>query len=283
MAKLRIMSNNVWRNDKNLPAWEANGYDCAVETRVPGLFKAYRETLPDIIGIQECSPRMADLLMREFSGEKMPYMLIWGKDSPIIYRTDKFELVDSELFIYGDRVPGYDEEFKNYHPKAYCAAVFRVKENGKMFVFGNTHLWWKSGNPANKNYLPHSDEAREYFLGQLMDSVDLLVKKYNCPSIIVGDMNAKCDSPALKAAFERGYLHAHDVAAEYADETMGMHYCYGDGFDTKPYPKTFADSIDHILIRGFEDGFVRRFERFSPDYYMPLSDHFPVWIDVEFN
>ena len=30
-----------------------------------------------------------------------------------------------------------------------------------------------------------------------------------------------------------------------------------------------------------ERGFVRCFERFSPDYYLPLSDHSPVFVDVE--
>ena len=41
------------------------------------------------------------------------------------------------------------------------------------------------------------------------------------------------------------------------------------------------DAIDHILVTGAEDGFVRRFERFSPDYYFPLSDHSPAFVDVE--
>lgn len=282
MEKLRIMSNNVWRNDKNLPAWESKGHDCAVETRVLGLFKVYEETLPDIIGFQECSPRMVDLLMRKFSGENMPYMLIWGKDTPILYRTDKFEIVDTEFLIYPEEVTGYEGAFNNYLTKSYCIAVFRSKENGKLMIFASTHLWWMSADPASKSYAPHSNEARAYQLNMLIDRVSELENKYNCPSIIVGDMNARIDSLALQSAFKRGYVHAHDIAAEYADETMGMHYCYGDGFDTKPYLKGFADSIDHILLRGFEDGFVRRFERYSPDYYMPLSDHFPVFIDAEF-
>ena len=39
--------------------------------------------------------------------------------------------------------------------------------------------------------------------------------------------------------------------------------------------------IDHILISDAPEGFVRRFERYTPEYYMPLSDHFPVFADVE--
>lgn len=64
----------------------------------------------------------------------------------------------------------------------------------------------------------------------------------------------------------------HDAAVEFADETQGYHNCGGNGFKS---------AIDHILVRGAEDGFVRRFERFSPEYYLPLSDHSPVFVDVE--
>ncbi|MBR5538280.1 MAG: endonuclease/exonuclease/phosphatase family protein [Clostridia bacterium] len=281
--KLRIMSNNIWWIDNNSPAWEEKGENCSAEVRIPGFVRMYSETNPDVIGIQECSRKMVDLLMREISAKKLPYALAWGKDTPVLYRTDRFELVNTEFLIYPEKVQGYEGSFNNHLTKSYCIAVLRIKESGKLFIFASTHLWWMSSDPASKNYAQYSDEAREYQLKMLIDRVTELEKKYGCPSIIAGDMNTRYDSLALKAAFVRGYVHAHDVAAEYADETMGMHYCYGDRFDTKPYQKGFTESIDHILLRGFEDGFVRRFERFSPDYYMPLSDHFPVWIDVELN
>ena len=38
--------------------------------------------------------------------------------------------------------------------------------------------------------------------------------------------------------------------------------------------------IDHILIKFAPVDFVRRFERYTPDYYLPLSDHSPVFADV---
>lgn len=283
MAKLRIMSNNIWWCDGNLPKWEEKGDDCSPEVRIPGFIRTYTETAPDLIGLQESGRKMTDLLMREISAKKMPYALIWGKDTPILFRTDKFEVVDTEFLIYPEEIPGYEGSFNNHVTKSYCIAVLRVKENGKLFVFATTHLWFKSGDPESKQYQPYSDEARAYQLCMLIDRVTEVEKKYNAPSIIVGDMNARYDSLALQEAFKRGYVHAHDAAVEYANELQGMHYCYADRYDTKPYEGGFVYSFDHILIRGFDEGFVRRFDRFFPDYYMPLSDHFPVWIDVEFN
>ena len=278
---LRIMSNNIWRCDENNEIWRSFGADCSAEARVPGLFRVYRETEPDVIGLQECSPHMADLLMRLFSKQKLPYALLWGKDTPIIYRTDKFEVSHTEFLIYPEEIEGHDGSFNNQQTKSYCIAVFREKESGKQLIFATTHLWWKSSDPANKNYQPYSDEARAVQLNLLMDRLDELEKVYACPIIFVGDLNATPDSLAVQAAFARGYRHAYDLAVEYRNETQGMHYCYPDRYDTEPYPLQFDQSIDHILLRGEEEGCVRRFDRYAPDYYMPFSDHFPVWIDME--
>ena len=87
---------------------------------------------------------------------------------------------------------------------------------------------------------------------------------------------------AVDAAFARGYRHAHDIATEFADERDGYHYCYPDGYKMYDNPKPFKNGIDHIIIKGEPEGFVKRFERFTPEYYMPLSDHFPVYIDIEY-
>ncbi|MBP3705082.1 MAG: endonuclease/exonuclease/phosphatase family protein [Clostridia bacterium] len=277
----KIMSNNIWRCDENNAAWAAAGADCSAEARVPGLFKVYTEKEPDILGLQECSPHMADLLMRRFSENKLPYALIWGKDTPVIYRTDKFELVDSEFLIYPEAVPDYAGSFNNFWTKSYCIAVLRAKADGGLLIFASTHLWWKSSDPENKNYQPYSDEARAHQLNMLMDRIDVLQAKYDCPAVIVGDFNAVYASQAVQAALQRGYHHAHDLATEYRDETYGMHYCYPDRYDTTPYAGGFTKSIDHILLRGAKEGCVARFERYAPEYYMPVSDHFPVWIDME--
>ena len=42
----------------------------------------------------------------------------------------------------------------------------------------------------------------------------------------------------------------------------------------------FKEAIDHILVKFAPEGFVRRFERYTPDYYLPLSDHSPAFADV---
>lgn len=280
--KLRLMSTNQWACDKNHSAWEEKGEDCSYSARMPGFLKYYLETKPDMLGLQEVTAKMADKLMRLFCAEGLPYALLWGKDTPIIYRTDLFELVDSTFLIYPEEFPGHEGCFNNSKTKSYNAGVFRIKENGKLFILMSTHLWWKNGsNPASKSYQPYSDEARAYQMSLAVQCLDKLQKKYHCPAVVMGDMNAVYSSLAVQHALSCGFLHAYDIAVEHRDEGNGHHYCFADGY--KPYvPTAFENSIDHILVRGFDEGAVRTYDRYAPDYYMCLSDHIPVWIDVEF-
>ncbi len=285
MAKLRLMSNNIWCCGDNDKRWAEKGEDCSAEHRAKGFVKVYAQTLPDVIGLQECTWRLADNLMQLFKDGKEPYALLWGRDTPIIYRTDKLEIVEGDYLIYPLEVPGFEGEFNNAKTKSYCIGVFRTKEDGKLFIFASTHLWWKSSNKDEvrhpEDYQPYSDEAREYQINMLMDRVEELIEKYNCPAIIVGDFNAKYDSLAVQSAFKRGYVHAHDIATDYRDEKNGHHFCYNEGYDHYENPKPFKESIDQFIIKGVKDGFVKRFDRFYEDYYMSLSDHFPMWSDVE--
>ena len=276
MATLRIMTHNQWKADKNLPEWIEKGNDCSSYVRTRGFARVYGDLLPDIIGAQEVSGTMSEDLLEHCAASGLNYALLWGRDTPILYRPDKFELVDSEFSLYPDEFPGHEGLFNNHKTKSYCIGVFRAKENGALFIFASTHLWWKSSKDQ-----PYSNEARAYQIGLLIDRIDALQEKYGCPAIIVGDLNAGYNSDALSAAFARGFEHAHDIATDYADDAAGLHYCFPSGFYDYYYDWEFERAIDHILVRGKDALSVRRFERYSPEYYLPLSDHSPAFIDVE--
>ena len=278
--QLRILSNNLWWCDENRPAWAAKGLDCSAAARSKGFARLYAALQPDVIGLQECSARMADELMERFAEAGLRYTLLWGHDTPILYRTDRFDLVDSTYLNYPEEFPGHEGSFNNWRTKSYLAAVLRCKENGQLLIVATTHLWWKSGRPESPIYQPHSAQARAYQLGLLMDKVESLQQTYACPAIMLGDFNAGYDSDTMRAALSRGWLHAHDTATEYADEGHGHHDCDDSGF--APYiPGEFRFSLDQIMHRGAPEGFVRRFERYAGEEYMSLSDHLPVWVDVQ--
>ena len=130
-------------------------------------------------------------------------------------------------------------------------------------------------------YQEHSNEAREFQMAMLIDRLEAFREKYNCPAVLVGDMNTDYNSKALQYALSHGYRHAHDIATDFAEESIGYHNCFPWGFDTEYSSKPFKAAIDHILVTGEKEGAVKRFERYSPDYYFPISDHSPAYIDFE--
>ena len=212
--------------------------------------------------------------------------MIWGRFTPIFYKADKFELIDSEFGTYPANIDGYEGVFNDGRTKSWNLGVFRIKENGKLFVFVTTHLWWKKSptddTPADASGVQlYSDEAREYQLSLLIKKIEEYCQKYNCPAIVVGDMNTNYNSKAIQSAFANGFRHAHNIAVEYADNSVGYHNCFAWGFETYYFDRPFEAAIDHILIIGEEVGTVKRFERYSPDYYYPISDHSPVFVDLE--
>ena len=285
-SKIRIMTHNLWYRDINSPDWEEIGADCSAPVRSKGLLRVYRETCPDIIGCQEASPLMYDLLKEGLTEAGENYAILWGRQTPILYRPDKFELLHTEFGTYPEEVDGYDGSFNNEKSKSWNIGVFKIKENGSIFVFATTHLWWKQ-SPSDKLFSKgsavqaYSDEAREFQLALLIKKVESYRQKYDCPAIIVGDLNTDYESRAIRHALAHGFRHAHDIATDYSEESVGYHNCFPWGYEEKYFDTPFEKAIDHILLIGEPKGAVRRFERFSPDWYFPVSDHSAAYIDAE--
>lgn len=274
---LRIMTHNLWNKDENSFEWQEKGLDCSAKARLPAILRVYKETMPDLIGGQEVSSLMETLLK-----QNTDYDFIEGNYTPIFYKREKLELIESQFILYPETIKGYEGTFNDSKSKAFNVAVFKEIENKKIFIFANTHLWWKTSDESKKgthSYQKYSDEARVYQINMLLEKVDFLMKKYGCPAIVVGDLNTDYNSAVLKQLFKNGYKHTHDIATKTVDETMGLHYCYPDGYENFYYDKPFECAIDHILLKG--EGEVENFNRYSPKYYLPISDHSPAYIDIK--
>lgn len=282
-----LLSNNQWKNDYNRPAWEERGEDCSAEVRVEGLVRAYKQILPDMIGLQEVSVHMADLMMdrmRTFQdehGETVHYEYLSGGDTPIVFRSDRFLLMESGFLRYPKEIPGLTGEYNNAWTKSYTYGVFQCIETGKMLIFMSTHLWWMSSDPQAKHYMPASNQARAWQLRLASRTVQELVEKYQCPAVIVGDFNAGMGSLCLDAAAELGWKELHDLAADDAerDNTRGHHPCGPEGW-TRNEAGVFAQSIDHMMLLNGEGVRVHTFRRLTDTWYDPISDHYPLYSEI---
>ncbi len=282
-----LMSNNQWKCDRNCAKWIEKGEDCSAEVRVEGLVKAYLQVMPDVIGLQEVSLHMADLMMEKMrtvtleDGTVAKYEYISGGDTPIVYRRDKLLLLESGFFRYTENIPGLPGKYNNHETKSYAYGVFRDRNDGTTFALLSTHLWWKSSNPESASYEPGSDEARAYQMLQASAKMDEIMDKYHCPGIIMGDLNANMASYALKSIQWAGWREVHDLAVGECDETRGHHPCGPNGYQRVDMGK-FEQAIDHILIKNGENLTVNYFKRLTDEYFDSVSDHYPLYIDVTF-
>ena len=277
MSTIRLMSQNQWNCTNNRPLWEEQGLDCSAEVRMKGHIQIFKDVMPDIVGGQEVNKDMQLIFKVYALEENLPYTIIWGNMTPIFYRADKFELLDTEYILYPATIEGYEGKFNDARSKSLNLGVFRDKASGKVFIFATTHLWWRGDNSQ-----PGSNVAR---VQQVQQATALLAKyqeKYGgCPIVFVGDMNCSYTSDPIKYIMnEAGYLHAHDIAVDFRHEGRGYNGCNGNGpgvWQDRP----FETAIDHILVKDAPEGSVKRFDRYCPDYYLPISDHAPVYIDFE--
>lgn len=285
MSRLRLMSQNQWNCVDNALAWAEKGLDCSAETRMRGHVRVLQELMPDIVGGQEVNAEMQKYLKLYCMEAGLPYAQIWGNYTPLIYRADKLVLLDTEYLLYPEHVEGYEGVFNDSLSKSCNLGVFQSKKDGQVFIFATTHLWWKHGSdPELSWYQAGSDQVRALQIRQAIELVGKYQEKYNhCPAILVGDLNTSYRSEAIRYALtEGGFSHAHDVAAEFAHEGKGYNVCGPDGPGKEWQQESFVQAIDHILVKGMTEGSVRRFDRYTPEYYLALSDHAPVFVDVEF-
>ena len=275
MSNIRLMSQNQWNCTGNLPAWEELGLDCSAAVRMKGHAKILGGLLPDILGGQEVNMHMQYYLKLYCMEMGLPYTMIWGNMTPIVYRADKLELIDADYLLYPEQVEGYEGSFNDVKSKSCNIGVFRTKEDGKVFVFATTHLWWMSSKAQ-----PGSSEVRRLQLAMASDRIAEYQKKYGgCPAVLVGDLNAGYHAQALRYAIdEAGWQHAHDAAVEYRHEGKGFNGCGGHPGVWQDEP--FEKALDHILVRDMPEGAVRRFDRYCAEDYVYLSDHAPVIADL---
>ncbi len=279
---IRIATNNIWKCDNNQPAWAEMGKSCAFDARCPALIDAYRTIAPDILGLQEVSYRMENMLddqMHNFAmGEGIigHYELVTGGDTPIFFRSDKFTSIESGFFRYSTEVPGYEGSFNNSGTKSYCWVVLKEKTSGKYLAVMSTHLWWKSSKAQEG-----SDVARAYQIEIALKELERIAQKYQCPAICMGDFNASMTSLCLDKVRELGWSEVHDVAEVVKNECRGHHPCGNNGY-SRPDDGTFSQAIDHMVVKFMGDCKVKSFDRLMDAWYDPISDHYPAFFDMEF-
>ncbi len=165
--------------------------------------------------------------------------------TPIIYKKDKFDLVESGYREIDVRDDGDDPRYKNYRVVTW--AVLEDKSNGQRVAVFGTH--WEGSQFT-------TTEKKQQQAAWMIEEIARITAKYeSIPVIAMGDFNSRGSSP------------------EYQELLLGAGL-------TDALPKLMNEIIDHIAYRN---GAVVASGRETENNTKYASDHKPIWCDIKFN
>jgi len=230
---------------------------------------------PDLIGLQELftpdeveqllagSPGYAALF---FDGLMGPLMLDFYPDAAILYRADRFDVVESG-FYWLSATP--DEPWsagwaESNLPRLVAWAWLRQVEDGRELYFATTHF---DNNP------PNQDMSAPLFVERSRDWAAEM------PAILTGDFNSQPTDPAYAT-----------LIAEEGDLTLRNTFELSEAWavdHNQPMAPAWdpIHRIDHILVAGAAPWRVPSWSVdlhvYGPDGLYP-SDHFAMVAQIEF-
>ncbi len=181
-----------------------------------------------------------------------------GEYSPILYKKDKYELLDSGTFWVSETPEVMSKGWDGACNRVCTYAKLKDTQSGKVFAHVNTHLDYRG------------KDARKYGAKLI---ADFIKDNYSdIPVVLTGDFNDIVLSAAYRETLKAGLKDAR-FCAENSEH-------YGTYHDAKPILQPFY-TIDYVFaskdvkIAAYKTVTVGVDNRF-------VSDHFPVYADVIF-
>lgn len=263
---IRIMSSNVWGN---CPA------DAPICNRDDNLSVIYHRYLPDVIGMQEVSPKSraeADNIItlngdiyKEVPVDFSPFP---NNYTPMLYRSDRLALGFSGYLNY--------KGLNDAGSKSLVWAHFTERYTGNRFLVINTHYYWTNDDPGREARVSNSHELLDLL-------ADLEARYPGIPVFFTGDFNCRSREEPIQMLFADGIRESRlETVGE--KPSLCSHHGYpkrepADGVFTVPAePKPDADeSIDHVFFKG--DLRVINYQVIVDRESLLATDHCPIFAD----
>ena len=256
-ADVRIMSSNIL-------------FDKTLESRLSLIADYYRASDADVIGMQEVNP-VGTALFETLSDLYAPVALRHAEDkhcyTPILYRRDRFDLVESGSELYNMR--GTDT-------KSMAWVVLADKKDGKKLAVINSH-----GSLILKSYnLEATDPVegemwRVDNVRQMLQKKDELREKYGeaLPVFVTGDFNTYEHRESI-INMKKVLPDSASVATVSATKGINSFHKHPDQPCPEGTPIDFifvTDDAIEVLVHAIP----------SDETALAISDHCPVYVDAK--
>lgn len=179
-----------------------------------------------------------------------------GEMSPILYRKDKYKLVESSTFWLSETPDEVSFGWGASYRRICTYAVLENIKTGERFVHVNTHL-------------DHQvEQARRNGNGMVVEKA----LSFDMPVVLTGDFNYKKGCEFYGDVIESGLRDSQDIAR---DTVQGKTYHgYNGGEEGEPIDFIFVNSkitevSKYRIVRDMSEGKY-------------VSDHYPVYADMIF-
>ena len=239
----------------------------SVQKRSERFVRMVQEYQPDLIGTQEHSYSWKIWLEKRGKAEgKLGENSLYGmvgcfNDGPetksggmnaIIYRLDRFELLESDTF-WLSHTPDVPSVIGSTRDRRICTwAKFKDLQTGEIFIFANTHL-------------DHADLERNYLQAEiLLDQLAEIAAGY--PLYLSGDFNVSSYSSTYSIVTQ-ALKDSHKTVWTQTGEDWGTYHAY----------MQYGTEIDFIFHDS--DFTAIRYEIITKQYDGYVSDHYGVIVE----
>ena len=244
----------------------------SVEERAPRFFQLVEEYQPDLIGTQETTWKWLQLMENNLSDRYGFYGCSRlgpdtheGEWNAIVYRKDRFTLLDGETFWLSNTPDVVASEFNcDGFPRICTWALLQDLETEKTFLFSNTHFQ----NGDSDSYLEVRVREAEILFRRLRGGLNRL-KQY--PGFLTGDFNG-----------EPGEPYYSEVTAWYEDagntaitDSSAVDYSYHGYGQTEVLADFCFHSPDNVTILDYRI--------LDKQYGGYVSDHYGVLVTAVLN
>lgn len=263
------MSFNILRGDLQGPdhLWTERREACLAMIAADG---------PMLFGLQECtwtqrrhilaSNSLFDAAGLAVDGQKSGYTNV--SSNPIFWRKDILELKEWGTFWLSDTPDAAGSyTWDKDKPRTCTWARFKVRCNGKTFLYFNAHIENDAGNgDATKR-----ENCKKKSINLIVERMKSMNPSGSLPLLFGGDMNSTADKTCLNAMM--GYLNHAPSSCPATDGGRTF-----NGFNP-----TGGSAIDHLFYSDSRfKGLRFSVDRAAYKNVTYISDHYPVFCELEF-
>ena len=201
--------------------------------------------------------------------------------TPILYRTDKWELVESEAYLYY-----WKSRYHYTNTKSLAYGVFKSKETNELVLVVSTHFPLMTGDYTQKAEYANCTNDKEGAQWryettlEILKEVNNLRAKYpNILTVVGGDMNAISSEKSMQT-MNNGttdvpsiLTDGYDLASDGAKTVGASSHNYGS------IPSGSGFPIDHIFVSD-DVANVLQHRIVKDTITVQGSDHCPVIVDI---